>query len=493
MQPTLFLKRTVFLLSLTLLMQAGMAQIDYTIFDLSNEFTNTQTDARAIYPAGDGGYFIFGNIGDEFMSDTSKVYIMKKNAVGFTEWITVSGDDDEMNYCYNILQTEQQGYVMVGYHKEGTAFSDPINPMIAVYDEEGNQEYLMYHAWEWDDDAQDVVTDLAGDGFVIIGSTQSYGAGSPSNYNIYMMKTDASGNEVTKTVLDGGYDDFGYAVTHGVGGGYFFAGAYESGESLRDIYLIRTDEDLEVTWTKLIDGTGYDYPYAVVRTNDNCYLVAGQTSSFSSSNDAFLLKVDDAGEVLWHKAYGGDQNDYAFDVVVTQDNHYMVCGRSRSYSSESQIFLLKTDSGGNELWTEIIPHGIGSAATFIDEVEPNQYLLAGYFENDDEEYKALAVDVTDLSIGIGTHSDEPGQIGLSCFPNPAQDHATITFNLRNREEADLQILDLVGNHVLTLFHGIANRGAQAVTFSTSELPAGIYVAVLRAKTGHRACRLVVIH
>ncbi len=259
----------LFFLSIVFSSFSGFLQIEYSVYEFSGEFENSHQNARAAFPSPEGGYLVFGNTGSGFYSDTRKVFVLKIDDSGVVEWTNVIGLDTKMNYFNNVVKTPSNTFMAVGHHKEEMSFSEPVHQLIAQFDETGTANWLMYHNWEWDDELQGIIQENNGNGFVVIGTTQSYGAGSPNQYNIFMMKTDENGNEITKTVLDGGYDDFGYAVTYSVDGGYVFAGTYESEKSLRDIYIIRTDENLDIIWTKRIDASGYDYPFSIEKTSDS--------------------------------------------------------------------------------------------------------------------------------------------------------------------------------------------------------------------------------
>lgn len=489
-QPIL---RYYFVILFAILLSSGQAQIDYTIFDFESEFEFSQHNAQAVFPSGDGGYFVFGNVGDNFFDDTSKVFVLKADADGNVLWKNVIGEDNVLNYCNAIVKTPQGGFVMVGLHKEGSSYSDPINPMIAEFDQTGNLNWLMYHPWQWDDELTDVLPDYSGDGYVVIGTTQSYGAGSPNEFNIFMMKTDASGNEITKTVMDGVYDDFGFAMTYGIDEGYMFAAAYESSDkSLRDLFFIRTDENLDVTWTKLVDGSGYDYPNSIKTTDDGYYIVAGETTSFGNADDAFLLKIDDEGEMAWLKTYGGGLADFAYDVIMTQDNHYMFCGQSGSFTEQSQIYLVKTDTDGNEVWSEVILYEIGSKAYSIYEDEPGHFLLAAKFKTLSNDYKSMIVELTDLSTSIEENLDEIDESIITCYPNPFSNFTKIEYVLSERDDINLSVYDCTGDLIMTLANKVQPKGKYIINFKRNGIAPGVYYLVLATNQLTKTSKIVLV-
>lgn len=474
------MKNIIFNYSLSLLLAlvvfafSGFSQIEYTVYDFSDEFENSQQNARAAFPSPEGGYLVFGNTGANFFGDTSKVFVLKTDESGVVEWSNVIGLDTKINYFNSVIKTPANTFMAVGHHKEVVSFSEPLHQLIAQFDETGSANWLMYHDWEWDDELEGIIQENNGSGFVVIGTTQSYGAGSPNQFNIFMMKTDENGNEITKTVLDGGYDDFGYAVTYGVGGGYMFASVFESGKSLRDLYFIRTNENLDTIWTKRIDASGSDYPFSIERTSDNKYIVAGQTNSYGASRDALLLKIDDNGNVDWIKTFGGDQDDYAFDVIETQNNHYLLCGKSKSWTNESQVYIVKTDTDGNEIWSEIITYENSSNVYSVYETSMNHFLLAGYCEKPSGENKAMIIDLTDLSSAVEDKQVNNDFSLLSCYPNPYKNEATVKYCLNKKSNVHLSICNIMGVEIKTFVNEMQVQGEYQVKIQKLDLSPGIY-------------------
>lgn len=468
------------------------AQIEYAIYDFADEFENSQQNARAVFPVDEGGYLVFGNTGNLFFSDTSKVFVLKADEDGIVDWSNTIGLDTKTNYFNHVVKTISDTYLAVGHHKEEVSFSATVHQLIAEFDDAGTANWLMFHEWDWDDELQGIIKENNGDGFVVIGTSQSYGAGSPNQYNIFMMKTDDGGNEVKKTVLDGGYDDFGCAVTQGIGGGYMFCGAYESGKSARDIFLIRTDENLDTLWTKLIDASGNDYPLSIETTSDGYYIVAGHSNSYSSSTDAFLLKMDDDGNLIWLNTYGGDQSDYAFDVIETQDNNYIICGRSKSWTDNSQVYIVKTDTSGIEIWSEVISYEDGSNTYSIYEESMNHYLLAGYYKNPSDDYKAMIVDLTDLSTSVENRLLTKQFYLFQCSPNPVRNETTIAYRLNEKSNVQLSLLNFLGIEIKTIVNEIQTIGEYNVKVQKGNMPPGIYFYKLSNGNYSQVKKMIVI-
>jgi len=122
-------------------------------------------------------------------------------------------------------------------------------------------------------------------------------------------------------------------------------------------------------------GGGYtEVGSAVQRTTDGGYIVAGGTKSFGAgSNDVYLIKTDTNGALLWTKTYGGVGIDYGHAVRQTADGGYIVVGYTTSFGAgDEDVYLIKTDSNGNSGCNEmgtatIVSSGaiVGSPATIV--------------------------------------------------------------------------------------------------------------------------------
>jgi TolB-like protein len=154
-------------------------------------------------------------------------------------------------------------------------------------------------------------------------------------------------------------DDRAYAVQQTSDGGYIVAGSTRSfGAGRHDIILVKTDANGNRIWAKTYGGTEDDRAYAVQQTSDGGYIVAGSTRSFSGGrDDIILVKTDANGNIIWAKTYEGtdDDMDRAYAVQQTSDGGYIVAGSTRSFGAgRHDIILVKTDANGNIGSCEIV-------------------------------------------------------------------------------------------------------------------------------------------
>jgi len=194
-------------------------------------------------------------------------------------------------------------------------------------------------------------------GYIITGSTVSYGTGNNKKPDLWLLRTDANGNELWNKTFGNEYTDEGYCCQETSDGGFIIVGKTWSNEKNSDLWLIKTNENGELQWKK---SYGYEYDdigYSVEQTNDGGYIISGSTGySYHEENDfdIWILKIDHNGELEWDKTIYGDGQDDAMCIIQTNDNGYILTGTYADEYRNYNIILIKMDENGNEEWTEMI-------------------------------------------------------------------------------------------------------------------------------------------
>ena len=181
-------------------------------------------------------------------------------------------------------------------------------------------------------------------GYIVTGYTNSFGNGN----QVYLIKTNASGDTLWTKTYGGTRDDGGYSVQQTQDGSYIVAGYTNSFGSGSQVYFIKTNASGDTLWTRAYGGARDDAGFSVQQTQDMGYIVAGRTISFGDSFQVYLIKTNTLGDTLWTRAYGGADWDEGFSVQQTQDTGYIIAGYSRSIA---QVYLIKTNARGDTLWT----------------------------------------------------------------------------------------------------------------------------------------------
>lgn len=211
---------------------------------------------------------------------------------------------------------------------------------------------------------------------VIAGYTYSYGAGQA---DIYLLKTDSGGNEIWSQVWGGTGWEYGFSAAPTRDGGAILVGYTTSfGAGSRDIYLIKTDANGNESWAKTLGGAGLDVGMAVIGTSDGNYVVAGYTESFGAGeSDLYLVKVSADGDKVWDKTLGGTGPELGLSLIEASDGNYVIAGATGSHSNNSDVYLVKTDAEGNELWAKTFNHYTYERGNAVVETSDGGYAIAG--------------------------------------------------------------------------------------------------------------------
>lgn len=276
--------------------------------------------------------------------------------------------------AYSMIQTSDGGYAIAGSTQSfGTGNGDF---WLVKIDMLGIVQWnRTYDSGKSNDCAYSTIQSSDG-GYAIAGSAGSI----HSNADFWLIKTDPLGNELWNKTYGGVNADWAYSVIQTSDGGYALTGAtYSFGAGIDDIWLIKTDSSGNAMWNKTYGGLDYDAAWSVVQTADSGYAMAGYTVSFSvGSCDFWLVKTDAEGNVQWDGKYGGPSQDQAFSMIQTADGGYALAGFTYSYGAGvSDFWLVKTDGFGNEQWNKTYGGPYGESANSVIQTSDGGYAIAG--------------------------------------------------------------------------------------------------------------------
>ena len=292
----------------------------------------------------DGGYIIAGSTWG-WGKGKSDVCFVRSDADGHEVWSkTFGGKDREQSY--SVKQTSDGGYIIAG---ETASFGTGNYDIYLIKtDIDGELLWSKTFGGYNRDCAYSVQQTIAG-GYIIAGETDSFGSG---NYDVYLIKTDAKGNEIWSSIYGSKYKDYGRSVVQTIDGGFLVAGStWRSGSGYSDIFLLKTDGNGKELWTKSFGGKYNDNGYAVQLTTDGGYIIAGNTRRFrkTANCDVYLVKTDGNGNLVWEQTFGGEGFDSGYSVQQTRAGGYIVSGETNSFGlKSSSVYLVKTDANGNQ-------------------------------------------------------------------------------------------------------------------------------------------------
>ena len=328
----------------------------------SKTYGGTEPDkATAIKKTSDGGYIVSGHSrsndghvgGNEGFHD---YWILKLNAAGDLQWETnfgFSGSDQALN----IIQTSDGGYFATGFldvTASGGQGNDGRNPEHGVgeywgikMNSNGQKIWRRYFGGTNNDRSYDV-TQTADGGFLMVGASESNDfdiVDDKGSYDFWVVKVSAGGDKQWTKSFGGSEIDVAYSITQTTDGNYMLVGDTRSIDKdvtnplgNADLWVVKFNKNNgAIIWQKTYGGTEFESARSVHRQVNGTYLIAGSTrsangdvSSNIGQNDAWILVIDENGQVQYQKNVGGTGLDFADAAIQTTDNKLIVVGNTES-------------------------------------------------------------------------------------------------------------------------------------------------------------------
>ena len=353
--------------------------------------------ASAVQQTTDGGYIVAGGTssvnGDVTGNHGSTdAWVVKLNATGAVIWQKCLGGGG-IDTAKAVQQTADGGYIVAG----STASTDG-----DVTGSHGGYGDSAFDAWVvklnatgglvWqkclggtDRDGATAVQQTADGGYIVAGSTSSndgdvsgvHGGTSDSRApDIWVVKLDAAGSPAWQKCLGGTGTDEDAVVRQTADGGYIVAGKPWSTDGdvsghhggYFDFWVVKLDAAGSIVWQTCLGGSGEDIARAIQQTADGGYIVAGTTQSTNGDVsgvhggygytpvDAWVVKLDATGSIVWQKCLGGSSHDRAFAARQTADGGYVIAGETFSADGDvAGIHGESTDAWVVKLGAVLVP------------------------------------------------------------------------------------------------------------------------------------------
>jgi hypothetical protein len=330
-------------------------------------------EARAVVTTADGGYVVAGAT-RSFGAGGSDAWVVRLDAAGNIVWqrtFGAAGDDR----AQSVQATSDHGFIVAGWQTVNGARL----PWVMKLDDGGNVLWQRVVS-ETPEEATSVQQTHDG-GYVVAGHVLPFVVGPvPKRYPAWVRKLDAGGNvlwqksyggseweraQSIQTTADGGYVASGDTAT--LGGGWFGA------------WVFKLDAEGNVGWSRNYGGARTEEASAVQPTPDGGYVTAGRTQSYGVGGyDAWVLKLDATGGIAWQRTFGGAGDDAAQSVELTADGGYLVAGSTASFGAGGlDAWVLKLDATGRVVWQHTFGGTGDDVANSARPTADGGYVVAG--------------------------------------------------------------------------------------------------------------------
>ncbi|MCH8903732.1 MAG: gliding motility-associated C-terminal domain-containing protein [Bacteroidetes bacterium] len=284
----------------------------------------------------DNHYMLAGGSDSITLTYGPKAYLLKTDLIGNVVWSKYYDRPQGEPYALDLIETSDSSYILAGF------FQGLIIPGAFKTDIDGDLQWAGGPPLSGGKIYS--VLETKNDDYVFAGGEYI------QVLSAFVFRTDTSGNiKWLKTYGILGQGTNFYSILQTPDSGFLVTG-YEKyvGAGGKDVVLMKIDNIGNLLWVKTYGGVLDDEAQSIYPTKDGGYVLGGSTSSFGAGGlDFYLLKVDPNGKLLWSRTYGGTLDDICNDALQTNDGGFVMAGYTESFGAGGKDFyILKTDSIG---------------------------------------------------------------------------------------------------------------------------------------------------
>lgn len=385
---------------------------------------NRNERCQSAFSTHDGGFLLNGAT-TSFGGGDVDALIIKTDAQGNIQWSQSCGTASN-EIPYFATETYDNKFVFIGT-TDALPGSTINNVLLFKTDSIGNFLWAKSFGGLNHETGLNII-ELPDHGYGLIGTTESYGAGSA---DIYFIRTDVNGDTLFTKVYGTVDNEKGTSFSTTTDGGFIICGKSSSMISGTLVYkaiLMRIDSSGNQVWTKLFGDTLFQEAQSVAQTNDGGFIVCGSRDFTASGNyDILLFKTDSMGNIQWSKTYGGNKGDASYTINLNTDGTYVLSGYTNSMgyghafkfahengfvnneltreiinntnyqlgNDSTNIFLMKTDASGDTIWTRTYGDSLQEEAFLSHITSDGGYMLSGFSDYHNADSSQMLIIKTD--------------------------------------------------------------------------------------------------
>ncbi|HNP47300.1 MAG TPA: hypothetical protein PKL85_00610 [Bacteroidia bacterium] len=210
--------------------------------------------------------------------------------------------------------------------------------------------------------------------------------------------------------LGGSSDDYNYSICQTLDSGYLVVGYTSSNDGdvvgfhpgncstayCFDTWVVKLSTVGNIEWSKSLGGSMMDIGRSVSLSGSG-YLIAGITfsndgdvSGNHGSSDAWIVKLDSVGGIIWQKCIGGSEGDGFESIVELADHSIVAFGATYSNDiwvqgnhGDEDFWLVKLDSSANVIWQHCYGGSTRESPFSMKQTSDGGYVLCGFTDSND--------------------------------------------------------------------------------------------------------------
>ncbi|MDA0177748.1 MULTISPECIES: hypothetical protein [Mesoflavibacter] len=378
--------------------------------------------AETVIKTSDGGYAVLGftqstdgDITDK--TDSSyDVWLLRFDQDNNLLWNkTYGGTNDEKGH--DLIQTEDGGFAVIGYtfSNDGDVDNNAGQQDFWLFktDAQGNLQWEKTYGYSGLDYGLSIKP-ANDNGFILSGVLDVTSSGGEGNTrqqqtlhaggDYWVLKVDQTGNLIWSKYFGGLFTDTAYDVIPTNDNGFIIIGSSDSEDTdisnnigSYDFWAVKVDNQGVLQWEQNYGGTQIDEAYKIIKTNNNNYLIVGDTrsedediSNTFGAADVWAITISEDGNLINQNSYGGENFDVSRSVISDSENGFLICGSSRSgtgqltqNNGQNDIWVLKTNATGHLKWQTSIGGSNVDFAYGITQLNNNKIITVGETSSDD--------------------------------------------------------------------------------------------------------------
>lgn len=359
----------------------------------------------------DGGFITLGGKDATAFDIGGDCWLVKTDENGVMQWNRTFGGNKTDN-GHGILQTSDGGFIISALTESFGAGS--ADAWVIKTNATGVEQWNKTYGGVWYDVAEKTILQTSDGGFLVVGSTRSFGAGGSDGW---LIKIDATGNEQWNRTYGTQKNEHLWEVHITSDGGYVMIGFTED-SSTQDRYawVVKTYPDGVLEWEKRYGPANQGL--SIQQTADDGYVLLAEVKNtvYGGYLNAWMVKIDHSGNQQWDKLFitpkGVDRFAVLHNIKHTSDGCFIMTGVTNAVTpvySVGDLWLTKVDQNGNILWEKILSGSQYDSTYTVEPTSDDSYIISGMTKSfgEGDNFNAWLVKISDYDNQRPSKPDTP--------------------------------------------------------------------------------------